>query len=178
MSDNRDLTSEKLSREDKLVGQSRFIGIIVLYLCVNNTLRIMRNIVTLSSVLFLALMSHVATAQTQPTVVFSSPMLDSLLVINQKINSNQASIDGYRIQIYSGSGSQSKKEALEKRNKMLELFPAINNVYVVYNAPFWRVRVGNYRDRSEAMVLLNKIKVHFPGSYTVRDNTIKKSSIE
>ena len=66
---------------------------------------------------------------------------------------------------------------MNKRNKILELFPNINEVYVVYNAPFWRVRVGNFRDRCEAMPLLNKIKLQFPGTYAVRDNAIKKTSL-
>lgn len=137
----------------------------------------MKNILMIVALMCFALISGEANGQTQVKVLYSSPSLDSLLSTNLRVNHNQASLDGYRIQIYSGSGAQAKSEAMAKRNKVLELFP-YEDVYVVYNAPFWRVRVGNYRFRSEALPLLSKIKPMFPGSYTVRDNTIKKALVK
>lgn len=107
------------------------------------------------------------------TVECATPQLDSLLRINVRTNYNQSTIDGYRIQIYSGSGIQARKEAEQTRTRFLELFPT-QKVVVVYNAPFWKVRVGDYRFRSEALHLLEKVKICFPGSYAVRDNTIPK----
>lgn len=147
------------------------------YICVFNKHIRMRNIVSILVIAVLSLVSYGVKAQSAAKVVFCNSSLDSLFLMNTRVNHNQASIDGYRIQIYSGSGPQAKKEAMNKRNKMLELFPNINEVYVVYNAPFWRVRVGNFRDRCEAMPLLNKIKLQFPGTYAVRDNAIKKTSL-
>lgn len=138
-----------------------------------------KNIITLLSGVMFAMMSNAVIGQKAPEVVYSSSSLDTLIAVNAKVNRNQQTIDGYRIQIYSGSGSQAKKEAFDKKEKMLKSFPAIaDEVYVAYNAPFWRVRVGNFRDRCEALPLLVMIKHQFPGSYTVRDNTIKKNNLK
>lgn len=93
------------------------------------------------------------------------------------INSKIGFIEGYRIQLYSGSGVNSKKEAMAIRVKFLSLFPSeMADLY--YNAPFWRVRVGNYRYKNEALPLLNKVKKQFPSSYMVKDNNIKKSDVK
>lgn len=110
-------------------------------------------------------------------VEFSSARLDSLMSINQRSNYNQTKIEGYRIQIYSGSGIAAKQEAIDAENKFLELYPR-EKVYRRYDAPFWRVKVGDYRFRSEAMSLLEKIKRRFPGAYTVRDKEVSKKSFK
>lgn len=110
-------------------------------------------------------------------VEFSSTRLDSLISINQRSNYNQTTIDGYRIQIYSGSGVSAKKEAHEIRDRFIELFPR-EKVLVRYDAPFWRVKVGDYRSRSEAMALLETVKRRFPGAYTVKDKEVHKNAFK
>lgn len=92
-------------------------------------------------------------------------------------NSLSSFIEGYRIQLYSGSGVNSKKEAMTVRVKFLGQFPN-EKVDLFYNAPFWRVRVGNYRFKSEALSLLTQVKRQFPNSYVVKDNNIKKSDVK
>lgn len=110
-------------------------------------------------------------------VTFSSVALDSLASNFLRESCDVQTIDGYRIQIYSGSGAKAKTEAQNARTKFVAAFPT-EKVYIVYNAPFWRVRTGDFRYRSEALSLLEKVKRQFPGSYTVRDNTVKKKSFK
>lgn len=117
-------------------------------------------------------------AQTKIVEVdFSSVQLDSLVNSFVRENNDMQTLDGYRIQIYSGSGAKAKVEAQNARNRFVASFPT-EKVYVVYNAPFWRVRTGDFRFRSEALPLLDKVKKQFPGSYTVRDNTVRKRSFK
>lgn len=113
----------------------------------------------------------------QAEVEFSSVQLDSLTQEYLRANFETSTLDGYRIQVYSGSGTKAKSEALAAKLKFNEAFP-LEKVYVVYNAPFWRVRTGDFRFRSEALPLLEKVKRQFPGSYTVRDNTVRKKSFK
>lgn len=96
---------------------------------------------------------------------------------NERTNANQATLEGYRIQIYSGSGVSAKQEAFAAQTKFLESFPN-EKVYLAFNAPFWRVRVGDYRFRSEALPLLERVKRQFTGSYLVRDNAIRKQEFK
>lgn len=107
-------------------------------------------------------------------VEFSSANLDSLVSINQRTNYNQNNLDGYRIGLYSGA---SKQEAMEIENQVLSLFPHVA-VERKWDAPSWRVRIGNFRFRSEAITLLQSVKKNFPGAYIARDKDVKKSAFK
>ncbi len=108
-------------------------------------------------------------------VKYSTSSLDSLFIYSNKSNYNQTTLDGFRIQIYSGSGVNSKQEASDAQARFSSLYPD-EKIYIIYNAPFWRVRVGDYRSKSEALPLLGTIKANFAGSYIVKDNTVRKKS--
>jgi len=95
-----------------------------------------------------------------------------LLNTHIEMNERQRYFDGYRIQLYSGSGQKSKHLALEVKGKILDLFPD-EAVYISFTAPFWRVRVGNYRNKHEALGLMSRLKKEFPDSYVVKDGSIK-----
>lgn len=108
-------------------------------------------------------------------VRFMTASLDSLVRYSAQSNANQTTLDGFRIQIYSGSGVTSKNDAAETQARFMKMHPE-EKAYIIYNAPFWRVRVGDYRTRSEALRLLNKLGGSFSGSYIVRDNTVRKQT--
>lgn len=81
--------------------------------------------------------------------------------------------DGYRVQIFSGnSQNKSKNEAFHKEGKVKSLFPEINT-YVTFKSPFWRLRIGNFRNFEEADQTMRKLKRAFPEfgkeMYVVKD---------
>lgn len=138
--------------------------------------------VLLSLVMLLAATAGATEASAQQSkgrlnVQFTTASLDSLVRYNAQSNSNQTTLDGFRIQIYSGSGVTSKNDAAETQAKFMKMYPA-EKAYIIYNAPFWRVRVGDYRSRSEALRLLSKLQGTFSGSYVVRDNTVRKQTFK
>ena len=60
-------------------------------------------------------------------------------------------VQGYRTQVFSGNNQRvSKDEAFRKEKEIKELFPEIPT-YVTYNAPFWKLRVGDFRSHEEAL---------------------------
>ncbi len=99
-----------------------------------------------------------------------------LLNAHIEMNKRHRYFDGYRIQLYSGSGQKAKHVALDVKGKILELFPD-DPVQISFTAPFWRVRVGNYRNKHEALGLLNRLKKEFPNSYIVKDGTLKMDEL-
>jgi len=105
-------------------------------------------------------------------VIHEETGIPFLLNTHIEMNERHRYFDGYRIQLYSGSGQRSKHLALDVKGKVLELFPD-EAVYISFTAPFWRVRVGNYRNKHEALGLMNKLKKEFPDSYVVKDGSIK-----
>ena len=55
-----------------------------------------------------------------------------------------------------------KSEALSKERDIKEAFPDMAT-YVTYDAPSWRLKVGDFRTRDEASVRLAELKEMFPG---------------
>ncbi len=81
---------------------------------------------------------------------------------------NESKIQGWRVQIYNSSGVDSRKEAEEIRRKFLERYPDAT-VYVIYQPPFFKIRVGDFRTREDAYMLYKQIVNDFPISYLVND---------
>ena len=81
---------------------------------------------------------------------------------------------GYRIQMYSGNNQRtSKDEAHSLQEKIKELHTDIPT-YVIYNAPFWKLHIGDYRSFEEASFMLRELRNAFPQKkneiYILEDN--------
>ncbi len=105
-------------------------------------------------------------------IIHEEKGIDFLLDTHIEMNKRHRYFDGFRIQLYSGSGQKAKHAAMNVKSELLELFPD-ENIYVSFSAPFWTVRIGNYRNKYEALSLLNKLRKEFPNSYIVKDGTIR-----
>ena len=121
------------------------------------------------------------------TVAFEKPYIlddmprvrvhqDSLMemLLKEKIygKSAQIEINGFRVQIFSSNRQQTaKEEALVLEKKMTEALSTA--VYVAYIAPFWKVRLGNFRTYDEANAFKVQLITQFPelqgDTYIVRD---------
>ncbi len=77
-------------------------------------------------------------------------------------------INGYRIQIAAYSGVNSKSQAEYAKNSFNNLFP-YTKAYLIYNEPYFKVRVGNYYTRLEAYKDLETIRLTYPSAYIVPD---------
>lgn len=95
--------------------------------------------------------------------------VDDLLELHKEFNSNFSSISGYRIQIYKGSGNN----ALEKGQTFMDEFKADYKdkaVYISFSEPYYRVRVGDYRTRLDALNFLREIKRKYPSAFVIQEN--------
>lgn len=70
-------------------------------------------------------------------------------------------VSGFRAQVFSGNLRNSKEEAFKKEKEIKELFPELAT-YVTYVAPFWRLRIGDYRSREEAYYTMRMLMNAFP----------------
>lgn len=69
---------------------------------------------------------------------------------------------GYRVQIYSDNNARTaKNQARAKERAISEAFPELST-YVVFDSPYWRLRVGDCRTRTEADELATELKNAFP----------------
>lgn len=97
-------------------------------------------------------------------------------LINNKIEGRErqaVEIQGYRVQIFSSNRQQTAKAeafALEKRLQEMNLS---ENIYVLYNPPFWKVRIGDFRTQEDAQLLKEDLITRLPDlqgdTYVVRD---------
>ncbi len=104
--------------------------------------------------------------------IYDDEGIEELVNIQVRVNERMGGVEGYRIQLYSGSGPAGKRGALDAKGKFLNNFPDYDTD-LSFTSPFWRVRVGNYRHKHEALPLLNDLRALFPNCYIVKDGNVK-----
>ncbi len=74
-------------------------------------------------------------------------------------------ITGYRIQLFFDTD---KKAIEDARTKFITKFPKIDT-YVIFNAPNYFLKVGNFRTQMEAEKVKKAIDSDFPTNYVVKE---------
>lgn len=106
--------------------------------------------------------------ENSPVIIHADPRL---AVVVKKNENTALSIrrpyktKGYRIQIYNGND---RSKASQAKVKFMKLFPGIRS-YLVYNAPNFRVRIGDFRSRREAQESYELLTPHFSPCMIVPD---------
>ena len=95
--------------------------------------------------------------------------VEELIEKYKKSNYSNPGVDGFRVQIFTGAGNDSKDKAEKALQEFLSSFPD-EVAYLTYQQPNFKVRCGNFRTKSEARKLMKKISYQYPGSYIVKDN--------
>lgn len=71
-------------------------------------------------------------------------------------------VRGYKIQAFSGNDQRtSKNEAMQKQQQINNTYPDLETV-VLFESPFWRLRVGNFEQREDAEEVLKEMVKSFP----------------
>lgn len=89
-------------------------------------------------------------------------------IVNKPAAVNRAFIGktrGFRVQIYNGND---RKKASQVKLDFMRAFPGVRS-YLIYNNPQFRVRVGDFRARKDALELYNKLSSRFNPSMVVPD---------
>jgi hypothetical protein len=90
----------------------------------------------------------------------------------RKMSLNNPEIDGYRVQIFFDSGSNSKNAAANIKLGFETVFPEMKS-YLSYKEPYYRVRVGDFRTQIEAVGFQQKIAIEYPNSFPVKDKILQ-----
>ena len=72
---------------------------------------------------------------------------------------------GYRVQIYNGPD---RAKALSVKSEFMRHFPGVHS-YLIYSSPGFRVKIGDYRNRSDAEGMLREANSMFNPSMIVPD---------
>jgi hypothetical protein len=94
--------------------------------------------------------------------------LDKMLKWHVEDNKRRDGMEGYRIEIFSSSALNGKEQALKKKGEFLSLYPDVN-VYVKFRAPVFKVRIGDFRTKKDALKLYKRVQSNYPGAFIVPD---------
>jgi hypothetical protein len=92
--------------------------------------------------------------------------LNELIRRHISINEQKDGIDGYRIRIFSESGQGARPRATDARARFFNRYPDVDP-YLDYDPPNWKVYVGDFRTRSEALKMRKKIEREYPNSFII-----------
>ena len=131
----------------------------------------MGRLLVLITLLFCAGVVSAQADSSSSVTVNKDPRID--LLVNKQIEINEVttrnsrrSAAGYRILVIS---SNNRNKVIEVKTKMYREFPELK-AYMMYQSPFYRLKVGNFRERSEAEEYLSQIQRIYPtGVYVVTD---------
>ncbi|UCG26780.1 MAG: SPOR domain-containing protein [Bacteroidales bacterium] len=100
--------------------------------------------------------------------IYQDPRIDILLQRHIAYNRKKGGINGFRIQIYFGSGHTARENANESKARFLSYFPE-TRAHILYQSPFYKVRVGDFRTKNEALKFYRDVQRRFPNAYIVPD---------
>ena len=83
-------------------------------------------------------------------------------------NTNRT-MSGYRVRIFFDNKQTARNDSEATLNKFRNLYPEVV-AYRIYANPYFKVTVGDFRTKSEAMKLLTRIKGAFPSAFVVKEN--------
>ena len=120
---------------------------------------------------------HTFILDDMPNVLVHQDSAITLLLEDKSYNRQrgQHQVSGFRVQVYASNTPQVAK------NEALELYETISSqvnmpVYVISEPPFWKVRLGDFLTREDAMAYKNQLNVLFPhlqgSTYVVPDQVI------
>lgn len=92
----------------------------------------------------------------------------SILAAMEAKRSRGPEIEGYRVRIYFDSRQDSRADSENALRRFCRLYPEIP-AYRSYRNPFFKVTVGDFRTKSEAIRLLGRIRRDFPSAFVVKD---------
>jgi len=119
-------------------------------------------------IVILLISSNIVYSQVTDSITKPSPTInmeegiDQLLQKNQEINILKNGIEGYCIQIYTGT---SREESINIKYKFKKTFPEITTISYIRENPNWKVKVGKFRTKMEAQKLHSIVKSQFPASF-------------
>lgn len=117
---------------------------------------------------FLSFLATPALAQTGRVTVTGDVAVNEMVARHVELNNRVKTMPGYRVQIASFSGINSKNSAFSLRERFMTDYPAVQ-AYIVYDEPNFKVKVGDFRTRLEAYAFLQEIKEVYKG-YIIKDN--------
>jgi SPOR domain len=131
----------------------------------------MKKILILAAACWFVTNASAQADSTSSIVIHKDPRID--LLVKKQIEVNEETtrnarrfVSGFRIQVINTSD---RNAAIAAKTKIYKLFPELK-AYLLYQSPYFRLRVGNFKDQEEAEGYRKALSKEFPNSvFLVRD---------
>ena len=100
-------------------------------------------------------------------ILITDPKLDFLVEKHTKINEERKTRPGFRVQV---AISSDRKEILEKKADCIKEFDEIAPVYITYQQPYFKLRIGDFRTKLEAQKFRQDLIIDYPDALVVKDD--------
>ncbi|MBC7904027.1 MAG: SPOR domain-containing protein [Gemmatimonadaceae bacterium] len=123
---------------------------------------------------FLLTLAAVAQDSTSSIVIHKDPRIDVLVKKQGQINEEttrdaRRTMPGFRIQVIN---TNDRSAAINAKTKVYQLYPELK-AYLLYQAPYFRLRVGNFRDREEAAEYMKSLSKQFENNVMIVRDVIE-----
>lgn len=110
---------------------------------------------------------------TQPAIlqnlhVNQDPRLDKMLNWHIVKNAKMDGMEGFRVEIFFSADLDALEQAKNKKVEFLSKY-SDDLVHIKYDAPNFKVRVGDFRTKNEALKLKKSIERYYPMAFIVPD---------
>jgi hypothetical protein len=110
----------------------------------------------------------ISTANAQKVQINEEPTISEMMSIWTQSNTERPKIAGWRVQILS---STDRKQVEDGKSKFKNLYPSIQADWV-QEKPYYKLRIGAFTSKLEALAMMLEIKENYPGAYAVQDSNI------
>jgi hypothetical protein len=104
----------------------------------------------------------------QNVSIYQDKRVDELVQKQIKLSETNNNLDGFRIQIFSDSGNNSKTRAQTAMDEFLAKHPEVR-AYLVFKSPNYKVKVGDFRTRLDALKYLSQISSDYQNAFIISD---------
>ena len=131
----------------------------------------------MNKVFFIAIFLFSVNAFSQDTsavVVHKDPRIDLLvkkqIQINEETSREARRIGkGYRLLVIN---TNNRDEAVSAKTKVYTFFPELKS-YLIYQSPYFKLKVGNFKDKKEAEDYQKRLQKYFPKGVFIMNDTIE-----
>ena len=113
-------------------------------------------------------------ADTNSITIHKDPRIDLLVKKQAQINEETSREarrfgKGYRVLVIN---TNKRDEAVAAKTKVYTYFPELKS-YLIYQSPFYKLKVGNFKERKEAEDYLERLRIYFPQGVYIMTDTIE-----
>ncbi len=111
---------------------------------------------------------------TSSVIIHKDPRIDLLIKkqiqINEETSREARRIGrGYRLLVIN---TNKRDEAVAAKSKVYTFFPELKS-YLIYQSPYFKLKVGNFKDRKEAEEYRERLQKYFPKGVFIMNDTIE-----